>query len=343
MTRLPTLWRLAAVIAVFGAAEVFGSTIANAYVLHLLVLTCIFSVLVMSHNLVTGYVGLFHLCHAAFFGIGAYISALLAIHLNLPVPLTFVLGAIGAAISGLAVGLLSVRLGGHYFAIVSLGLGVIVYQILNNWVDLTAGPIGLSGIPLPPEIPWFGGSIAWTPHVFLAVGMVFVLLTYVICTRIQDSKVGLIMKAIRENELAAACVGIRTERVKVVAFTIAAFLAGAAGGMYAHYTRMLVPEQFSFIASAELVAMTVLGGLGSFGGSIASAAFFTIAPEMLRVAGQWRLEVFGALLVIVVLFFPRGMAGLGALIWAGIVRLIGRFWAGNVAKLGAGRGAATSQ
>jgi branched-chain amino acid transport system permease protein len=340
MTRLPIRWRLAAVIAVFVVAEMVGPTIENAYILHLLVLTCIYSVLVMSHNLVTGYVGLFHLCHAAFFGIGAYISALLAIHLHLPVPLTFILGALGAAISGLAVGLLSVRLGGHYFAIVSLGLGVIVYQVLNNWVALTAGPIGLSGIPLPPEIPWFGSSIPWTPHVFLAVGLIFVLLTYIVCVRIQDSKVGLIMKAIRENELAAACVGIRTHKVKVAAFTIAAFLAGCAGGMYAHYSRMLVPEQYSFISSVELVAMTVLGGLGSFGGSIASATFFTIVPEMLRVAGQWRLEVFGALLVIVVLFFPRGMAGLGALIWAGVAWLCSRLGAQNVAKWGASRGVA---
>jgi branched-chain amino acid transport system permease protein len=340
MTRLPIRWRLAAFIAIFVAAEMVGATIDNAYILHLLVLTCIYAVLVMSHNLVTGYVGLFHLCHAAFFGIGAYVSALLAIHFHLPVPLTFVLGALGAAISGLAVGLLSVRLGGHYFAIVSLGLGVIVYQVLNNWVALTSGPIGLSGIPLPPEIPWFGTSIPWTPHVFLAVGLIFVLLTYIVCVRIQDSKVGLIMKAIRENELAAACVGIRTHKVKVAAFTIAAFLAGCAGSMYAHYSRMLVPEQFSFIASAELVAMTVLGGLGSFGGSIVSATFFTIVPEMLRVAGQWRLEVFGALLVIVVLFFPRGMAGLGALIWAGVARLSSRLGAESVAKWRASRGVA---
>ena len=342
MTRLPTCWRLAAVIALFIAAETVGATIDNPYFLHLLMLTCIYAVLVMSHNLVTGYVGMFHLCHAAFFGIGAYVSALASVRLNLPVPLTFLLGALGAAILGLAVGLLSVRLGGHYFAIVSLGVGVIVYQVLNNWVALTSGPIGLSSIPVPPEIPWFGKSVSWTPHVFLAAGLTFVLLTYLVCTRIQDSKVGLIMSAIRENELAAACVGIRTHRVKVAAFTIAAFLAGSAGGMYAHYTQMLVPDQFSFIASAELVAMTVLGGLGSFGGSIVSATFFTIAPEMLRVAGQWRLEAFGALLVIVVLFFPRGMAGLGALIFAGVVRLMGRLGLGNIANWRAGRGDASS-
>lgn len=340
MTGLPTHWRLVAAIALFVAAEILGAAIGNAYVLHLMVLTCIFAVLVMSHNLVTGYVGLFHLCHAAFFGIGAYVSALLAIQLHLPVPLTFLVGALGAAISGLVVGLLSVRLGGHYFAIVSLGLGVVVYQILNNWVSLTRGPMGLSGIPSPPQIPWFGKSLPWTPHVFLAAGLTLVLLSYVICARIRDTKLGLIMKAIRENELAAACVGIRTLRVKVAAFTIAAFLAGSAGAMYAHYLRILVPEKFSFLASAELVAMTVLGGLGSFGGSIASATFFTIVPEMLRVAGQWRLAMFGALLVVVVLFFPRGMAGLGALIWAGVVQLAGPRAGKNGAKEKVSRGTA---
>jgi len=340
MVAAPTRWRLLALIMLFVAAYAFGTTFANDYVLHLMVLTCIFSVLVMSHNLVTGYVGLFHLCHAAFFGVGAYVSALLAIHLHLPIPLTFVIGACAAGFSGLTVGLLSVRLGGHYFAIVSLGLGVIVYQVLNNWVTLTAGPIGLSGIPLPPQIPWIRKSIDWTPSIFLAFGLVLVLFTYVVFTRIQDSKVGLIMKAIRENELAAACVGIRTNRVKISAFTIASFFAGAAGGMYAHYTRIIVPEQFSFMASAELVAMTVLGGLGSFGGSIASAAFFTIMPEMLRVAGQWRLESFGALLVIVVLFFPRGMAGLGELIWQGFGRLRGRVVADGVTKGTTSRGVA---
>jgi branched-chain amino acid transport system permease protein len=339
MTTPPSRWKVVAIIALFAAVELIGATIANPYVLHLMVLTCIFAVLVMSHNLVTGYVGLFHLCHAAFFGIGAYVSALLAIDLQLPVALTFVLGAAAAGISGLTVGLLSVRLGGHYFAIVSLGLGVIVYQVLNNWVSLTSGPIGLSGIPLPPDIPWFGTSKPWTPQVFLMAGLFLVLFTYIVCTRIQASKVGLIMTAIRENELAAACVGIRTHRVKLATFTIASFFAGSAGGMYAHYSRMLVPEQFSFIASAELVAMTVLGGLGSFGGSIASAAFFTIVPEMLRVAGQWRLEIFGALLVVVVLFFPRGMAGLGAILWD-VVRLSCRIVAENIAKWSAGRGIA---
>jgi branched-chain amino acid transport system permease protein len=335
----PSRWRLVAIIALFAAVGIVGVTIANAYVLHLMVLTCIFAVLVMSHNLVTGYVGIFHLCHAAFFGIGAYVSALLAIDLQLPVALTFVLGAAAAGLSGLTVGLLSVRLGGHYFAIVSLGLGVIVYQVLNNWVGLTSGPIGLSGIPLPPDLPWFGTSIPWTPQVFLVAALILVLFTYIVCTRIQASKVGLIMAAVRENELAAACLGIRTHRVKLAAFTIASFFAGSAGGMYAHYMRMLVPEQFSFMASAELVAMTVLGGLGSFGGSIVSAAFFTIVPEMLRVAGQWRLEIFGALLVVVVLFFPRGMAGLGALLW-GVARLSGRIVAENVAKWSASRGVA---
>lgn len=336
---VPPRWRMAAILVLAVAAELIGTTIANEYVLHLMVLTCIFAVLVMSHNLVTGYVGLFHLCHAAFFGVGAYVSALLAIHLQFPVPVAMVLGTAGAGISGLAVGLLSVRLGGHYFAIVSLGLGVVVYQILNNWVSLTSGPIGLSGIPLPPEVPWFGEFIAWSPRVFLTAGLVFVLLTYVAFTRIRESKVGLIMQAIRENELAAELVGIRTNRVKIAAFTIASCFAGAAGGMYAHYARMLVPEQFSFMASAELVAMTVLGGLGSFGGSIASAAFFIIAPEMLRVAGQWRLEIFGALLVVVVLFFPRGLAGLGALAWQSVARLNG-WLAADVANGRASRGVA---
>ncbi len=158
----------------------------------------------------------------------------------------------------------------------------------------------------------------------VAAGLALVFLTYAICARIRDSKVGLMMEAIRENELAAACVGIRTLRVKVATFTIAAFLAGSAGAMYAHYSQMLVPEMFAFLVSADLVAMTVLGGLGSFGGSIAAAAFFTIVPEMLRVAGEWRLVIYGALLVIVVLFFPRGIAGVGALVWAGIIRLNGR-------------------
>jgi branched-chain amino acid transport system permease protein len=334
MKRLPPAWRTAAGIAVFAAAIAYSATIDNAYVLHLAVLTCITAVLVMSHNLVTGYVGLFHLSHAAFYGIGAYVSALLAMEYQLPVPLSFLLGALGAAVSGLLVGLLSVRFGGHYFAIVTLGFGVIVYQVLNNWVSLTRGPMGLNGVPLPPPIPWFGQTLAWTTHGFLAAGLVLVFITYVVCARIRDSKIGLMMEAIRENELAAACVGIRTLRVKVATFTIAAFLAGCAGAMFGHYSQMLVPEQFTFLVSADLVAMTVLGGLGSFGGSIAAATFFTIVPEMLRVAGEWRLVIYGALLVIVVLFFPRGMAGLGELAWAGIISLSGRLRAGSAAKAG---------
>ncbi len=308
---------MAAAFALLAAAS---SRVENPYLIHLLILACIFSVLVMSHNLVTGYTGLFHLCHAAFYGIGAYTSALLALRLHVPVPLAFLLGAAAAALSGLIVGLLSIRLGGHYLAIVTLGFGVIVTQVLTNWESLTRGPIGLGGIPAPPAIALPGFEVTWTPHAYLVAGLALVFGAYLVFARVRDSKIGLMMEAIRENELAAACVGVRAIQVKLVAFTLAALAAGAAGGMYAHYARFLVPDLFSFLESTSLIAMTVLGGLGSFAGSIASACFFTVVPEMLRVAGEWRLVLYGGLLVVVVLFYRGGLAGFARAVAAGLAR-----------------------
>jgi len=324
MRRWPAACRLLAGLALYGVMAGAAATIENAYLVHLLILSCIFAVLVMSQNLVTGYMGLLHLCQAAFYGIGAYASALVAMKLHVGVPLACLVGTGVAAGSGLVVGVLSIRFGGHYLAIVTLGFGVIVNQILNNWVGLTRGPMGLSGIPAPPAIRLLGLTIAWTPYTYLLGGLLLVFLTYLVLARIRDSKVGLMMEAIRENELAAACVGIPTVRVKVAAFTLAALLAGPAGAMYAHYSLMLVPELFGFFDSANLIAMAVLGGLGSFAGSIASAVFFTVVPEMLRVAGEWRLVIYGGLLVVVVLFFPKGLAGLGTLVREKIAGACGR-------------------
>lgn len=294
-------------LGLFAAIVVIGLFSGNPYTLHLMILACLYAMLVMSQNLVIGYMGLLHLGHAAFFGIGAYGSAVFVTKLGMPVFAGYVVGVVLAAAAGLIVGGLSIRFGGHYLAIVSLGFGVIVYQILNNWVEMTRGPMGLTGIPGPPEI----GFLRWTRMTHLAASGLVMVATLLFLVALRRSKLGLYMNAVREDLIAAQSLGIDTTRVKISGYTLAAAIAGLAGAMYAHYRAIISPEVFTFLESATLMAMAVLGGLRSYLGSIAAAFFLVVVPELLRGLAQWRLVIYGTLLVVVVLYFPKGLAGLG--------------------------------
>jgi branched-chain amino acid transport system permease protein len=300
--------------ALFVALVLAGLYSGSAYTLHLLILGCIFGILLMTQNLVIGYMGLLHLGHAAFFALGAYGSALFVMELEMPVFLGYVFGMFLAGVGGIVVGFLSIRFGGHYLAIVSLGFGIIVFQVINNWVSLTRGPHGLTGIPTPPEI----GPLRWTPLTHLTMVALVMVLVLLFLLALRRSKLGLYMNAVRADVIAAQSLGINTTRVKVTGYTLAALFAGLAGGLYAHYRRIIAPELFTFLESATIMAMTVLGGLRSYGGSIAGAFFLIVVPEVLREFAQWRLIVYGALLVVVVLYFPRGLAGLAEVTWRGV-------------------------
>jgi len=279
-----------------------------AYVLHLAILAGIYIILTLSLNLIIGYAGQVSLGHAAFYGIGAYVSALVSLHWSFPFPAAALAAVLAGGLCGLALGLPTLRLKEDYLAIVTLGFGVIVDLVFLN-LEITGGPDGLPGIP-PPN--FFGVSFR-EPWVYLILVGVFVLLVLGAAARLVDSYHGRALRAIRDHEITAQVMGINTPAYKVLIFTLAAALAGLAGSLYVHYITFINPETFGLHTSILILAMVVLGGMGSIAGSVLGAVILTILPELLRQAHAYQDLVYGALLVGLLILRPEGILGRGKL------------------------------
>lgn len=279
--------------------------IADDYVLRILIMSGIFVILTLSLNLVTGFTGQFCLGWAAFYGIGAYTSALLTMKAGVSFWLAMPLGGFMAALFGLLLGLPTMRLKEIYLAITTLGFGEIIRLIMLNWTDLTRGSMGLPGIPAPSILSYEISS----NQVFYYLILGLVLVTIIAITRLIDSRTGRALIAIREDELAAKNMGIDVTAYKMLAFAVGAFFAGLAGSFYAHYTSFIDPHTFSFTESIAILAMAVLGGLGSINGSIVGAVILTVIPELLRGIAEYRLIVFGLIMMAVMLLRPQGLFG----------------------------------
>ncbi len=303
MRQLP-IWARWGVFAV--AVVLFGLLFRDqSYLMRVGILALLYAVLTVSLNLVNGVTGLFSLGHAAFYGIGAYASALLALRLGWPFPLALISAAAVAALFGLLLSLPSVRLRGIYLAIVTLAFAEIVRLMLINLQDLTRGPFGLPGIPSPDL---FGVKLTSDFSVFL-LALVLLLVAVYIVESIVHSRVGDALLAIRDDEQAAAACGIPIFRYKVLAFVTAAFIVGMAGSLYAHYTRFISPDSFTLNESFIVLSMLVLGGLGSTAGAVLGAGILTALPEFFRFAAEYRMLIYGIVLVLVVLFRPQGILG----------------------------------
>lgn len=279
--------------------------ITDDYVLRILIMSGIFVMLTLSLNLVTGFTGQFCLGWAAFYGIGAYTSALLTMKAGLSFWLAMPLGGLMAALFGLLLGLPTMRLKEIYLAITTLGFGEIIRLIMLNWTDLTRGSMGLPGIPAPSILSY---EISSNQAYYYFI-LVLVLITVAAMRRLIDSRTGRALIAIREDELAAKSMGIDVTAYKMLAFAVGAFFAGLAGSFYAHYTSFIDPHTFSFTESIAILAMAVLGGLGSINGSILGAVILTIVPELLRGIAEYRLIVFGLIMMAVMLLRPQGIFG----------------------------------
>lgn len=279
--------------------------ITDDYVLRILIMSGIFVMLTLSLNLVTGFTGQFCLGWAAFYGIGAYTSALLTMKAGLSFWLAMPLGGFMAALFGLLLGLPTMRLKEIYLAITTLGFGEIIRLIMLNWTDLTRGSMGLPGIPAPSILSYEISSNQAYYYFILAL----VLITVAAMRRLIDSRTGRALIAIREDELAAKSMGIDVTAYKMLAFAVGAFFAGLAGSFYAHYTSFIDPHTFSFTESIAILAMAVLGGLGSINGSILGAVILTVVPELLRGIAEYRLIVFGLIMMAVMLLRPQGIFG----------------------------------
>ena len=272
--------------------------------------------LALGLDFILGYAGQLNLGHSAFYGLGAYVSTLLITKLGVPFWGAFVAGVMFSGFAGMFLSLFAVRLRGHYLAIASLGFAVITYQILLNWISLTQGPLGIYGIPPPPPIAIPGmPPISFRnlqPFFYLVAG--FTLLVYFLLDQLVRSPIGEALTAIREDEISAATLGINGPAWKVFAFGVGAAVGGAAGCFYASFVGTLVPDAFFITESFTILAMVIVGGMGTLIGPVCGAILLTLLPELLRDVGDLRLVVYGVALTLVVLFMPGGLAQAARLI-----------------------------
>jgi branched-chain amino acid transport system permease protein len=265
--------------------------------------------LVIGLDFILGFAGQLNLGHSAFYGIGAYASTLLIMQLGVPFWLAFVGGMMLAGIAGAALSIFAVRLRGHYLAIASLGFAVIVHQILVNWISLTQGPLGIYGIKPPPPIALPGlpaVSFSNSANLFYLVAGI-ALLFYLVLDQLVRSPIGRTLTAIREDEVSAASLGIDCTAWKVFAFAVGSAIAGAAGAFYASFVGTLVPDAFIITESFTILAMVIVGGMGTLIGPVWGAILLTTLPEVFRGFGDLRLVLYGAALTLAVLFMPGGM------------------------------------
>ncbi|MBK3735365.1 amino acid/amide ABC transporter membrane protein 2 (HAAT family) [Azospirillum brasilense] len=293
------------------------------YILYVLTSTGIFIIGAMSLNLLLGYTGQLSLGHIAFFGIGAYTSALLSLGFDLdlggaepfvlgpqPVWVAFLGGILVAALFGFLIGKLAFRVRGAYFVIVTISFAQVMRMVALNWVDLTEGPMALNNIPpLSVWLPWDGVLPLYKKEYNYLLVLAVAVVCFLVIQRLVQSRVGRALVALRENESLARSVGIDVTRYLVVATVIAAGMAGAAGGLYTHYIRIVDPDVFMFIYTVTMVIMVVTGGKGTLAGPIVGGLAFGVLPEVLREVARPEVQwiIYGVAMIVVVFFLPQGI------------------------------------
>lgn len=277
------------------------------FALHILSLIAIASIAAMGLQVLLGYSGQLSIGQAAFYGIGAYTSALLTARLGVPFPLALIGAGAAAAIASLLMVPIT-RLTGAYLAVATLGFSIIVFLFIQNEEWLTGGSYGFIGIPRAELFGYALRDPMWSYYLNVGVAAI----VYFTFARIEGSRFGRAINAIRQDADAARASGIRVTLLKSECFVIAAFVAGLAGSLYAHEVRYLAPNDFTFWKSIEMLIMVVIGGVGSLAGAILGAAVVVGLPEYLRAIGDYRMLVFGAILIATMLFGEGGLAALFA-------------------------------
>ncbi|MDP4026153.1 branched-chain amino acid ABC transporter ATP-binding protein/permease [Methylobacterium sp. NEAU 140] len=265
--------------------------------------TC--AIAVLGLTIVLGYAGQITLAQASFFGLGAYAVALGTADLGLSFWTAFLMAVAVSAAAGVALGLTSVRLGGHYLAMVTITFQQIFTLVLTNWAEVTHGPDGVPGIPRP-EL--FGHALSDTRH-YLAFSLVCLTLAVASVSWLRRTALGRAMEALRDNELAASVNGIDTVRVKVIAFALCATLGGIGGALFASGFAYISPDQFSLAESIVFLTMALLGGVKSALGTLVGASLLIVLPEVLRFLKEVYLAVYGAAVVLIMIFMPDGIWG----------------------------------
>ncbi len=290
-------------LAVLVVLPLFGL---SSYLIRVLCMMATYSVLALSLNLITGYMGQTSMGHAALYCVGAYAGALCATSLGMNFWLSMVVAIVVGALAGGFEGIITMKLSGSYMTVTTLAFAQVVNMVAQNWISLTNGPLGIKNIPRPAifglELTTQNGGLYYLALAILVVTVLFV-------WAIINSKMGRAVIAIKEDELAAKLMGIETARYRVAVVAIAGALAGVAGCYYAHMGRYIDPKVFNFDVSMTILTIVIFGGLASIPGSILGAVIMIAFPEVLRFLSEYRFLVYGFILVIMMRFRPQGVLG----------------------------------
>ena len=293
-------------LAIIGVlALLFPFAVKSPYVLQVTDSALIYAIAVLGLGILLGFSGQMSLAQAAFFGIGAYASAIISLHFNAPFWVALPCAVAFTALIGAIVGYPCLRLSGHYLALATIGFGIIVQLVLINARDLTNGPDGLTGIPAPQ----IGSLVLDNYQTYFYVVYGFLLLAIYVAVRVKHSRIGRAFEAIRENEIAAQAMGINATNYKVLAFVLASAFGGLGGSLIAHMTRFISPDSYSFDQSVVFLVMLVIGGSSTITGAVTGAILLTFLPEVLRPLKDSYIMVYGAAVIAMVIFMPEGIIG----------------------------------
>lgn len=292
--------KIALAAALLLAAGLFPLAAGEGYFTHLAITMLIFSMLAASLNVLMGYTGLVSIAHGAFFGIGGYTSGILAVRHGVPFWLALPAAALVTAAIALAVGVPSFRTRGVYYIIVTVAFQIIASEIFDNWHTMTGGGLGLKGIPRP------SGTAFQSKVGYYYLTLAIALAVHTALARVIRSPLGLALMAIRDNETKALAMGLSPIRYKVVAFVLAAAVAGLAGSVYVHYVEYAHPDFFNFFVSVDLFLAVMVGGAGTIAGPLVGVFVLEVLREVLHEFVAVRLLLFGILLVVLIVFLPEG-------------------------------------
>ena len=302
-------YRNAAILLAFGVVAVILPTflikaeIIDEYTAQILTLAGINAIIAMSLNLISGICGQLALGHAGFMAIGAYTAAVFTMKAGVPMPAAIISAGFVSAMFGFIIGFPTLKLSGDYLAIVTLGFGEIIRVVMTNLKGITGGAAGLKGVPN------FTKDILAQPTVSFAIVTGTLVLVLAALTNFLNSSYGRAIISIREDPIAASSNGIPVFRYKMMAFTISAFIAGIAGGLYAFVFGYLNPTMFTFLKSVDFLIIVVLGGMGSITGTIIASYVLTYLQELLRFLKDYRLVIYPLILILIMLFRPKGLLG----------------------------------
>lgn len=275
------------------------------YIFRIIISVIINIPLALSQNLITGFAGILTLGQAAFYGLGAYTSALLVMKLGLPWPLALLAAGLIACIFGTLLAFPCLRVGSDYLTLMTIGFSQIFYIVVLNWTDLTRGPMGLPGVPSPKI-----GSIVFNrPETVYFLYLLIAAICYLFMHRLTRSHIGRALNAIRDSETAAAAMGINVAYYKIITFAFGSFWAGIAGSMLAHFVNFVGPMTFNLDQSILHMQMAILGGLGSLSGSILGAAILISLPQLFKPLYEYQLLLNGLMMVILLIWRPQGIMG----------------------------------